>query len=129
MPNEEENYRLDKWLWAARFFKSRTLATEAVNGGKVQLNDRRTTPGKDLKVGDHLTIHKEGLEFQVVVTALSIRRGPATVATTLYEESPASLEARAKEAETRRNQPVWQREEGNRPTKRDRRVMTRLRGY
>ena len=89
-----ESVRIDKWLWAARFFKTRSLAAQAVGGGKVQLNGARVKPARVLKTGDELQIHKDGFEYRVRVLLLSERRGPATVARTLCAESAASMEKR-----------------------------------
>ena len=89
-----DSVRIDKWLWAARFFKTRSLAAQAVGGGKVQLNGARVKPARALKPGDELEIHKRGFEYQVRVVLLSERRGPAKVAQTLYEESEESINAR-----------------------------------
>jgi ribosome-associated heat shock protein Hsp15 len=86
--------RIDKWLWAARFFKTRSLATQAVGGGKVQLNGARVKPARALKPGDKLEIHKSGYEYQLRVVLLSERRGPAKVAQALYEESEESIKKR-----------------------------------
>ncbi len=94
--------RLDKWLWAARFFKTRGLATEAINGGHVHLNGVRAKPSRPLCVGDELKIRKAGQEFVVTVVALSDKRGPAPVAQTLYQESEASRLAREKLNEQKR---------------------------
>ena len=89
-----DSVRIDKWLWAARFFKTRSLAAQAVGGGKVQLNGARVKPARALKPGDELEIHKRGFEYQVRVVLLSERRGPAKVAQTLYEESEESIKKR-----------------------------------
>lgn len=124
---EESAVRLDKWLWAARFFKTRALAVEAVNGGKVHVNGLRAKPGRDLKEGDRLEIRKEAFLFEVVVTALSPRRGPATVAQTLYTESESSRLARERVAETLRAEPRPIFPGSGRPTKKDRRAIIRFR--
>ena len=89
-----DSVRIDKWLWVARFFKTRSLAAQAVGGGKVQLNGARVNPARALKPGDELEIHKSGYEYQVRVVLLSERRGPAKVAQTLYEESGESIKKR-----------------------------------
>ena len=89
-----DGVRVDKWLWAARFFKTRTLAREAVKGGKVQLNGARVKPSRAVKVGDTMEIHKSGLTWQIEVLVLSARRGPASVAQTLYRESDESIRKR-----------------------------------
>lgn len=103
--------RLDKWLWAARFFKTRSLATDAINGGKVRINDSRVKPSRRLKCGDSLRIRKGSLEWTVTVTQLSDRRGNAVTARERYEESPASRQARE-------NQRRQRREAGPQPTQR-----------
>ena len=82
--------RLDKWLWAARFFKTRTLAVEAIGGGRVSVNGERAKPAKEVKPGDAVAIRRPPFEFAIVVKALSDKRGPAIVAATLYEETPES---------------------------------------
>ena len=94
--------RLDKWLWAARFFKTRALATEAINGGKVHLNGARIKPARPVQVGDMLRIRKGELEWEIEVTALGVRRGPAKEAALLYNETPESIERREAGAEQRR---------------------------
>jgi ribosome-associated heat shock protein Hsp15 len=96
------NVRIDKWLWAARFFKTRGLATEMVNGGHVQLNGERIKPSKHVECGDELTITREHEVFIVRVTGLAEKRGSAAIAQTLYTETEASLKAREKEKERRR---------------------------
>ena len=115
--------RLDKWLWAARFFKTRSAAQQAIEGGKVKLNGERAKPAKNLQPGDHLVIHIRGYEWSIEVLALSDRRGPAVVARTLYSESEDSRQKRALEIEKRRrfNEPASTLR--GRPTKRDRRVL------
>ena len=87
--------RLDKWLWAARFFKTRTLAVEAIDGGRVSVNAERAKPAKEVKPGDAVTIRRPPFEFAIVVKALSDKRGPAIVAATLYEETPESRARRS----------------------------------
>ena len=89
-----ETVRIDKWLWAARFFKTRSLAAQAVSGGKVQLNGLRVKPARSVKPGDALKIHKNGFEYQVQIMGISERRGPAAVAQTLYRESEESVRRR-----------------------------------
>ena len=119
--------RVDKWLWAARFFKTRSAAAEAVTGGRVHVNDARVKPAKEIRAGDTLVIRKDQLEWTVDVLAVSDRRGPASVAATLYEERP---ESRAKRdqflVERRVSQPLGA-ELGERPTKRARRRLDALR--
>jgi ribosome-associated heat shock protein Hsp15 len=123
-PHGEESVRLDKWLWAARFFKTRSLATEAVNGGKIELNGLRPKPSKDVKVGDQLRIRLGPFVHELTVRALGERRGPAAAAALLFEETPESIAARERLREQHRLAPVAQYEEGGRPTKKDRRAMS-----
>src|SRR5215813_184162 len=92
----DDRVRIDKWLWAARFFKTRSLATEAVDGGKVEINGDRAKPSKLIKPGDELRLRLGPYEHILIVRALGERRGPASVAQTLYEETTASKEAREK---------------------------------
>jgi ribosome-associated heat shock protein Hsp15 len=115
--------RIDKWLWAARFFKTRSTAQQAIEGGKVRLNGEGTKPAKELKPGDGLVIRIGDYEWSVRVLALSDKRGSATVARTLYEESVESQQKRALEAARRRrfNEPASTLK--GRPTKRDRRTL------
>jgi len=121
-----ERLRLDKWLWAARFFKTRSLAAKAVEGGKVRLNGERPKPARELKPGDELTVHIAELEWTVSVRELSERRGPAEVARKLYAETEASVARRQAAIEMRRVQAVPVRQERGRPTKRDRRMIHRF---
>lgn len=90
----DDGPRIDKWLWAARFFKTRSLAAQAVGGGKVQVNGNRVKPARAVRVGDRLQIHKDGFEYGITVLALSDRRGPASQAQTLYQESEDSRQRR-----------------------------------
>jgi ribosome-associated heat shock protein Hsp15 len=120
----EEAVRLDKWLWAARFFKTRSLATEAVNGGKVELNGLRPKPSKDVKIGDQLRVRLGPFVHAMTIRGLAERRGPASVAAQLYEESPESIAARERLREQHRLAPSAQYEEGGRPTKKDRRTLS-----
>ena len=119
----DENVRLDKWLWAARFFKTRSAAHQAIEGGKVKLNGERSKPAKNVQPGDRLHISIRGYEWDVEVLALSAQRGSASVARTLYSESDESRAKRALEVEKRRrfNEPASTIK--GRPTKRDRRVL------
>ena len=120
----DEDLRLDKWLWAARFFKTRSLATEAVNGGKVELNGHRPKPSKAIKVGDQLRIRVGPFIHVITVRAVSDRRGPASAAALLFEESPESIAARERLREQHRLAPPVQYQEGGRPTKKDRRRLS-----
>jgi len=120
--------RLDKWLWAARFYKTRSLASDAVDGGKVKLGGANIKPAKDVKPGDRLHIRAGEQEYEVTVVALNEQRRPAPEARLLYEETAESLEKRAKEAELRKLAPVPGEDQRGRPTKRDRRQMSRFRG-
>ena len=118
--------RLDKWLWAARFFKTRQLAVEAINGGKVQVNGQRTKPGKTVQAGTQMIVHKGSLEWALTVKAVAKQRRPASEAVLLYEES--------EDSRLRRQGLVRQRRESGdtltgipgRPNKRDRRMIQRF---
>ena len=115
--------RIDKWLWAARFYKTRSAATDAVLGGRVHLNDARVKPSKEVRAGDTIEVRIGQLEWTVVVREISARRGPASVAATLYEETPASAAARERRvAELRLSRPLGA-DLGARPTKQDRRRL------
>ena len=118
--------RIDKWLWAARFYKTRSLAADAVTSGKVELNGERTKPAKAVKSGDSMRIRSGVFEQIVQVKALSDKRGPAAVAQTLYEETAESAAARAKLAERMRYEMPAAMDSG-RPSKKDRRDIERLR--
>jgi ribosome-associated heat shock protein Hsp15 len=116
--------RIDKWLWAARFFKTRSLATDAVAGGRVHVGGARVKPSRDVRVGETVEITHGPWRRVVVVRELAERRGPASVAATLYEETPESVAAREQGAAERRlTQPVFE----TRPTKQDRRRLEALR--
>ncbi len=119
--------RIDKWLWAARFHKTRSLAQLAVEGGKVRLNGERVKPAKELKPGDQLSIHIGAYDWQIRVVQLSDKRGSAAVAHKLYEETPESLARRTEQAVLRKfvSDPSAQRH--GRPTKRERRQLERWR--
>src|SRR5829696_1924006 len=122
-----DRVRIDKWLWAARFFKTRSLATEAVDGGKVQINGETAKPSKLVKVGDAIRLRQGAFEFQLVVRGIGERRGPASVAQTLYEEAAESKAARERHAEQLRMAPAaFVYEEKGRPTKKDRRQLSRF---
>lgn len=125
-PPPEASERLDKWLWAARFFKTRSLAAQAVSGGKVEVNGLRAKPARRIRPGERLTIRRGVTQWVVVVRALNRERRPAREAVLLYEETPESREARSSEEE-RRRQAHTRRQRGlGRPTKRDRREFERL---
>ena len=126
--SDRDEIRIDKWLWAARFFKTRSLATEAVEGGKVEINGASVKPAKHVKVGDTVRVRIGAYEHHVVVRGIGERRGSAEVAATLYEETAASVAAREKLREQHRMAPgpfVW--EEKGRPSKKDRRELDRFR--
>jgi ribosome-associated heat shock protein Hsp15 len=119
--------RLDKWLWAARFFKTRSLATEAIAGGKVDVNGDRAKPAKAVKPGDQIRLRSGPYEYILIVRELGERRGPASVALTLYEETEASRAERERLAEQLKMAPAaFVYEEKGRPTKKDRRDLTRF---
>lgn len=125
---EADRVRIDKWLWAARFFKTRSLAGDAVAGGRVHLNGVRAKPAKGVAVGDRLEVTVGQVQWDLVVRALSDKRGPAKDAVLLYEETSESQARRATEAEERRLIRVPGIDLGERPTKRDRRRIDHLRG-
>jgi ribosome-associated heat shock protein Hsp15 len=122
-----ETVRIDKWLWAARFFKTRSLAADAVESGKIRWNDERTKPSRNLKIGDNLLIDNGAMQWQVTVSILSDKRGAAAVAQTLYLETPESIAQRQHEAEQRKlfHEPTSRLR--GRPTKRDRRLLDQSR--
>lgn len=119
-----DRLRIDKWLWAARFYKTRSLATDEIDKGRVQVNGQDVKPARELKVGDTVAVRREGLTRTVLVKGLSDMRGPAPVAQQLYEETAESLRERDKAAEQRRygSEPALAIENG-RPTKRGRREL------
>lgn len=122
-----ERVRLDKWLWAARFYKTRALAALAIDGGKVQVNGERAKRSKLLQLGDTLRLRQGTYEFHLTVRGLSEHRGPAKVAVTLYEEDPAGRAARERMAEQLAAMPAPFHAERGRPTKKDRRELERFR--
>ena len=123
-----DKVRIDKWLWAARFFKTRSLATDAVNGGKVELNDAGVKPAKLVQAGDTVRVRIGPQEHHVVVRAVADRRGSATVAQMLYEETAESRARRERLAEQMRLASAgFVYEDKGRPTKRDRRELERFR--
>jgi ribosome-associated heat shock protein Hsp15 len=119
--------RLDKWLWASRFYKTRSAATAAVLGGRVHVNGTRAKPAKDVAIGDEIQLTVGVVRRVVEVLALSEKRGPATVAATLYRETPDSIEARERAAAERRLARPPGADLGARPTKLDRRRLEALR--
>jgi ribosome-associated heat shock protein Hsp15 len=122
-----DNVRIDKWLWAARFFKTRSLATDAVLAGHVQVNGVRVKPSKEVRVGDAVELRIGAVTWAVAVTALSDKRGPAAVARTLYAETPESAKAREEQALQRRLARPLGADLGERPTKQARRRLDALR--
>ena len=122
------NVRLDKWLWAARFYKTRSLATRACELNRVEANHQVVKPARDVRIGDFLQIKTEGGDYEVEVLRLSEMRGPASVAQTLYRETDASREARAKFAAERKAGMHFTPAPQGRPSKRDRRKIHRFRG-
>ena len=120
--------RVDKWLWAARFFKHRSAATEAIDGGKVKLNGLATKPSREIKPGDRVDITIGEDTRTVMVCAIADKRGTATVAQTLYEETAESMEARERARELRKFAATPGADLHGRPTKRDRRRIDRFGG-
>jgi ribosome-associated heat shock protein Hsp15 len=120
--------RIDKWLWAARFFKTRALAQKACDLGRIHSNGIAAKPAREVRAGDILLIKTEGGEFQIEVLLLSEMRGPAAVAQTLYRESEASKAARLKAAEERKAMREFAPLPEHRPSKRDRRRIIQFRG-
>lgn len=125
---ERDGVRIDKWLWAARFFKTRSLASEAAVGGKVEINGERAKPAKTVRVGDEVRLRLGVFEHVLTVRGLAERRGAASVAQALYEETPESAAARAKMAERMRYEAVALVADAGRPSKKDRRDIRRARG-
>jgi ribosome-associated heat shock protein Hsp15 len=121
-----EHVRIDRWLWAARFFKTRGAATEAVLGGRVHVNGARVKPAKDVRVGDAVAVTIGGTRRELVVHAVAEKRGPASVARTLYEETPESLARREQQSLERRLARPLGADLGARPTKQDRRRLEAL---
>jgi ribosome-associated heat shock protein Hsp15 len=128
MTSDDQNkVRLDKWLWAARFFRTRNIAIDAINGGKVHVNGHRSKPAKAVNIGDEIIISKGAFKHTVIILALSDKRGPASIAQTLYEESLQSIENRKAIADNL----SLQRVPGSspirgRPTKKSRRQIVRF---
>lgn len=128
MSDQDSKCRLDKWLWAARFFKTRSLATDAVDTGKVHVDGDRAKPAKEVRLGQRIYIRRKELEMEVVVRGLSTQRRGAPEAALLYEETPESITKRENLAVTREHEHA-QRERGmGRPTKRQRRDIKKFTG-
>ncbi len=123
-----ESLRLDKWLWAARFYKTRKLAADAVDGGKVHVNKQRTKPSKEIRVGTALAISKDNYRWDITVLALSSQRRPAKEAVLLYEESTESHAKRQAQIQLEREQKVLFAgiDESHRPNKKERRLIHRF---
>jgi ribosome-associated heat shock protein Hsp15 len=120
--------RIDKWLWAARFFKTRALAAKACELGRIRSNEIAAKPAREVRVGDRLEIKNEGGEYEVAVVALSEMRGPAAVAVTLYRETDESRERRLAMAELKKAAQPFDAWLDGKPNKRDRREIDRFRG-
>ena len=125
MPVDNDAIRLDKWLWAARFFKTRKLATDAINGGKVHVNGQRTKPGKDIKVGAELKINKNGYTWDISVLVVTGQRRSAKNASLLYEETPESHAKRQQQIQAEREQKELLGFSGidHKPNKKERRLI------
>ncbi len=126
MPESSPRMRLDKWLWAARFYKTRSQAVEAISGGHVKLNGQRAKPGARIQVGDRLSVRKQSLDFVVTVEQLSPKRGPASVAQQLYREDDSSRQQREAEQAARREQARQNPRPKHKPDKRERRKIIRF---
>jgi ribosome-associated heat shock protein Hsp15 len=121
---ESESVRLDKWLWAARFFKTRSLAAEAIAGGKVHVNGQRCKPGKEIRVGCKLEISKDQYSWEITVLALNAQRRPASEAALLYEENPESHTRRQQiVAQQREERTLFDYGDSGRPNKKQRRQI------
>jgi ribosome-associated heat shock protein Hsp15 len=120
---EDETVRLDRWLWACRFFKTRALAVQAIDGGRVQVGGHRVKRAKAIRVGDRIRIRQGPFEYQIVVRGLSERRGPARVAAELYDETPESKVARQTLAEQLKSAPPPLFSDKGRPSKKERRTL------
>jgi ribosome-associated heat shock protein Hsp15 len=121
--------RIDKWLWAARFFKTRALASRACELGRIESNGQPAKPSREVRTGDMLQVKNDSGDFQVEVLVLSDMRGPAAVAQTLYRETEPSRELRFKLAEERKAMPHFEAQRSGKPSKRDRRQIDRLRRF
>lgn len=125
---EDTDLRIDKWLWAARFFKTRQLAADAVSGGKVHVNGQRCKPGKVLRIGDKVTVSKDQLSWEIEVTELNKQRGPAKQAAQLYNEDDSSVAKRQAQVELRKQQQAMLHpsEREHKPNKKQRRQIHRF---
>jgi ribosome-associated heat shock protein Hsp15 len=128
MTSVRASVRIDKWLWAARFFKTRAQASKACDLGRIYSNGHEAKPAREVRVGDMLQVRNEGGEFQIEVLQLSEMRGPAAVAHTLYRETEESIAARAKAAAERKAMQQFAPLPERRPSKRDRRRIIQFRG-
>ncbi len=126
--NSGKKVRIDKWLWAARFFKTRSLASQAVDAGKAQVNGARVKPSKDVRPGDEVRVRAGDAEWLLVVRDVAERRGSADIAQTLYDEREDSRERRMAQIAQRKVAAGPVRVNGGRPTKRDRRLIHRFTG-
>jgi ribosome-associated heat shock protein Hsp15 len=123
-----DRVRVDKFLWAARFYKTRSISTEAIDGGRVRINGERVKPAKEVKVGDRIELRAGDAAYTIVVKALADKRGSADVARTLYDETADSMASRATQSEKRRRLADPAEQIIARPTKKDRRTLDRFRG-
>lgn len=128
LPPDAARVRIDKWLWAARFFKTRMLAAAAVKGGKVQVNGQRARPGRLLNNGDQLTIQRGSVTMVVSVRQLSERRGPAVIAQSLYQETDSSRQLRLQQQAAQQFIRLGTPRDEGRPNKKQRRELKHLRG-
>ena len=124
--DKSDDHRLDKWLWYARFYKTRSLATAAINGGKVHLNAERVKPAHRVRIGDRLSLSLQGVVAEFEIKGLPERRGPAAEASTHYLETPASAERRAHLRDQQKLAQLSRPRPDSRPDKRDRRRLVRL---
>ena len=122
----DDRHRLDKWLWCARFYKSRALATDAVSGGKVKLNGERVKPAHAVKIGDRIDVTRAELGTTLIVRGLPERRGPAAMAQSAFQETPESVTRRTHLQEQQRLAALTRPVRDQRPDKRERRVLDRL---
>jgi ribosome-associated heat shock protein Hsp15 len=128
VPAEVDAIRLDKWLWAARFYKTRKLATDAINGGKVHVNGQRTKPGKEVKAGAEITLSKNGYAWDLTITAITGQRRSAKDADLLYQETPESHAKRQQQIQTQREHKELFNFTGidHKPNKKERRLIHRF---